>query len=696
MRNPPSRPGETRDPLIGHVISGRYRVLSVIARGSMGKVYRAEQVPLGRPVALKVLSPSVDDPGMDNIQDSEFYQRFFREAETLARLSNPHTVTIFDYGSDEDVYYIAMEYLEGQTLSDLIHARGYLDPARVIEIARQICQSLQEAHAQDVIHRDLKPSNVVLQRNSGGEDFVKLLDFGLVKKLRSDRQEDLTQVGTVAGSPKYIAPEQVRGQRLDARADIYSLGVILYQMLVGKVPFDHPNPMDILLAHVNKAPPPLQVANPRAEVPAALQQIVMTCIAKQPDGRFRDITHLLEALKQAAIELKIGHVPTSTGHVASPAPAPPSSPAIRRASPPLPERRREPPPAPAEQTGGPGTVDAQQLWLSPEDETTVHARPAARSSHAWQGLAAVIIAGFAAAAVYLLDGGESPDAGVLMEPVVYQNETFPSEPASPAGQPADSLGQPATSSEQPVDSFQQPTDPDRIPVTPTGSRSPEARPQELEPGTTRRVETEPKPVEPRAAGPDTARPKTTEAREQAPLEEKEAAETRSTRRNRAEASSEPTVEITLRSTPPGATVFIDELEVGNTPTTLTWQGPGASQGHKLVVEFVKDGYFDTVIRQPIQGNSLVFDVALEPQVSIQKKPSPPSSPVDRAPADEPEKVSPSENEESKPPPKDEAPEPPPKDEAPEPPPEEKKPETPPAPPDEDDAPPLPSPYKNTP
>jgi serine/threonine protein kinase len=685
MRSPPSQPGQSRDPLIGYAISGRYRVLSLVARGSMGKVYRAEQVPLGRPVALKVLSPSVDETGIGgDIQDSEFYHRFFREAETLAKLKNPHTVTVFDYGSDEGIYYIAMEYLEGQTLSELIRAHGYLEPARAVEIAQQICQSLQESHAQDVIHRDLKPSNVVLLPSPEGEDFVKLLDWGLVKKLRSDRQEDLTQVGTVAGSPKYIAPEQIRGQQLDARADIYSLGVILYQMLVGKVPFDHPNPMDILMAHVKQAPPPMQVANPQVEVPVALQQIVMTCIAKNPGQRYRDITHLLEALKKAAVELKIEHVPTLTGQVASPAPAPRSSPAIRPGGAASPPARYNPPAAPAARPAGPVSPEAHPPWLSPEDEVTIRMRPAAKRGRALKVLATVIVAGFAAGAFYLRVSGGLPPAGDPAEPVAYQPETRSAGPATPAGQPANSFEQPALALEQPANSFQDP-------VTATEPRAAKAQPEKTEPGTTG-----PDTIKADTAGPDTAKPNTTGGPEETPRDKEKPAEKTSAGKRRARAASEPAVEITLRSAPPGASVFIDDLEVGTTPTTLTWQGPGAVQGRKLVVEFVKDGYFNMVIRRPIRGDSLAFDVALEPQASAGKPPQP-SSPADEAPADEeePEKVLPSpyREEPEPPPPEDEEPEPPPPEkEKPEPPPPEKEepqpPPTPPAPPEEnDDAPP---------
>jgi serine/threonine protein kinase len=222
----PSSPAA--DPLIGRLINDRYRIASLVARGGMGRVYRAEQAPLGREVALKVLHPRYEGD-----HDPEFQRRFFLEASTCAKLSHPNTVTIFDYGrTEDDIYYIAMELLEGRTLHRAVRTDGPFAPQRAMHIARQVCRSLREAHKSGLVHRDLKPANVFLMRHGDEEDFVKVLDFGLVKDIETP-DEDLTETGLFMGSPKYMSPEQIRGENVDGRCDVYALGVMLYEMLTG-------------------------------------------------------------------------------------------------------------------------------------------------------------------------------------------------------------------------------------------------------------------------------------------------------------------------------------------------------------------------------------------------------------------------------------------------------------------------------
>lgn len=285
--------GNGPDPLIGRLINDRFKIISVIARGGMGKVYRAEQAPLGRTCALKVLNPKY---GGDH--DPEFHKRFFLEASIASKLTHPNTVTIFDYGrSDDDIYYMAMEYLEGQTLYRAIRDDGAFPEERAAHVARQICRSLREAHSFSVIHRDLKPANIFLVEHADERDFVKVLDFGLVKNVGENQGEDLTQAGLFMGSPKYMAPEQIKGDKVDARTDIYSLGVILYEMIAGKVPFDRPNSVHIMMAHVNEDPAPLKVTNPKAMVSPATEEVVMRCLEKDPDRRYGSMEQLLNALK---------------------------------------------------------------------------------------------------------------------------------------------------------------------------------------------------------------------------------------------------------------------------------------------------------------------------------------------------------------------------------------------------------------
>ena len=285
------------DPLIGRVVNDRFRIVALLARGGMGKVYRAEQAPLGREVALKVLNPNYSGDS-----DPEFHKRFFLEASTCSKLTHPNTVTIFDYGrTDDDVYYIAMELLEGKTLHRALRESGPFDAGRALQIARQICRSLREAHSLGVIHRDLKPANVYLVRHGDEQDFAKVLDFGLVKNLE-DKGEDLTQTGLFMGSPKYMSPEQIRGERVDARADIYALGVMMYEMITGKVPFDRPNSVNILMAHVHEPPPPIRETNPEVQISPLLEQIIMKTMAKSADDRFASMDELLVALKHVTVE----------------------------------------------------------------------------------------------------------------------------------------------------------------------------------------------------------------------------------------------------------------------------------------------------------------------------------------------------------------------------------------------------------
>jgi len=285
------------DPLIGRIINDRFRIVALIARGGMGKVYRAEQAPLGREVALKVLNPNYSGDA-----NPEFHKRFYLEASITAKLTHPNTVSIFDYGrTDDGIYFIVMELLEGKTLHRALREGAPFEPARALHIARQICRALREAHGLGVVHRDLKPANVFLVQHGEETDFVKVLDFGLVKNV-GKTGEDLTQTGLFMGSPKYMSPEQIRGEKVDGRADIYALGVILYEMLTGKVPFDRPNPVNILMAHVHEPPPPMRQINPYTMASPLLEQVVMKCLAKDPSERFANMDELLVALKQVSIE----------------------------------------------------------------------------------------------------------------------------------------------------------------------------------------------------------------------------------------------------------------------------------------------------------------------------------------------------------------------------------------------------------
>src|SRR3954470_12498282 len=269
------------DPLLGRTVNDRYRIVEAIGQGGMGRVYKALQSPLDRVVALKI-------HGAGHDRDPNFYKRFFLEASVTARLTHPNTITLYDYGRTEDgVFFIAMEFIAGRTLSQAMQADGPLAQERVIHIAQQICRSLREAHALGIIHRDLKPANVMLLRQQDDHDFVKVLDFGLVKFFFGDSADaDITNAGTFMGSPHYIAPEQARNQSPDQRCDIYSLGVLLYHMLTGKVPFTGGAPVDIILKHLHEEPVPPGELRPDLQIAPELQEIVLKCMAKAREDRF--------------------------------------------------------------------------------------------------------------------------------------------------------------------------------------------------------------------------------------------------------------------------------------------------------------------------------------------------------------------------------------------------------------------------
>ncbi|AKU98082.1 Serine/threonine protein kinase PrkC, regulator of stationary phase [Labilithrix luteola] len=280
--------------MIGRVIADRFKIVQLIARGGMGKVYAAEQAPLGRICAVKVLNPNYTGDA-----DPEFHRRFFREASITSKITHPNSVTIFDYGkTDDDIYYMAMEFLEGQTLHQALREVRVMPEDRVGRIAVQICRALREAHLLEVIHRDLKPANIFLTKHGDDEDFVKVLDFGLVKQLSERPEEQLTQTGLFMGSPKYMAPEQIQGGHVDARTDVYSLGIMMYEMLTGKVPFERATSVNILMAHVGEAPPPMREVNPHLVCSPAFEELVMRCIAKDPNQRLHSMEDVLQNIRR--------------------------------------------------------------------------------------------------------------------------------------------------------------------------------------------------------------------------------------------------------------------------------------------------------------------------------------------------------------------------------------------------------------
>lgn len=315
------------DPLIGQTIDGRFRIVEVIGKGAMGKVYRAVQLPLNRAVAIKLL-----DSRYGAGKDESFKQRFLVEAALTSKLNHPNTVRVLDYGSTRDgLFFLAMEYLDGETLEKLL-TKGALPWHRVLSIAQQMARALREAHELGVVHRDLKPGNVVMLHADDDADFVKVLDFGLVKSFVEGHELEgraITQQGMLMGSPPYMAPEQGEKNRADPRSDIYSLGIMVFEMLTGKPPFSGGGALEVILKHVHEPVPPMVAPSKYEAVPEALQMIVARCLAKSPMDRFQSMDELLLSLPDVSVPLRtVETEPQPKTEAAVPVYVPPPEPVV--------------------------------------------------------------------------------------------------------------------------------------------------------------------------------------------------------------------------------------------------------------------------------------------------------------------------------------------------------------------------------
>jgi tetratricopeptide (TPR) repeat protein len=285
--------GPVTDPFIGVVVGERYRIVSRIGVGGMGAVYRAEHTMMRRDLAIKVLLPELGGK-------EEFARRFEREAESASRLTHPNIITVTDFGhTAEGSLFLVMEFLAGQSLSDAI-AAGPMSPTRALTIVRQILRGLEHAHAAGVVHRDLKPENIMLVERDGQPDVVKILDFGIAKVTQPQSGgEALTQAGVIFGTPEYLSPEQALGEAVDVRADIYAAGIILYEMLAGRKPFENEDKVKIISMHLSHAPPRIRDVSPSVDVPLPLEQAIMQSLEKSREHRFATATAFLQALDDA-------------------------------------------------------------------------------------------------------------------------------------------------------------------------------------------------------------------------------------------------------------------------------------------------------------------------------------------------------------------------------------------------------------
>ena len=279
------------EPLLGATIADRYVLQDLIGEGAMGLVYRASHVRLPRPFAIKVLFG-------DMASDARMRLRFAQEASAACRLSHPNVVTVVDFGkSERGLLYLVMDYVDGETLSELITREAPLSERRVIELARQLCEGLGHAHGQGVVHRDFKPDNVVLEPRDGGSPVPRILDFGLAITANDDDTFDgrLTQHGWVVGTPAYLSPEQARDEEVDQRADLYALGVVMYEMLAGVAPFEG-NAMEVAHRNMLEPVPPIRTRNPDVHVSAELERVVRRLLEKKADDRFATADEVIAAL----------------------------------------------------------------------------------------------------------------------------------------------------------------------------------------------------------------------------------------------------------------------------------------------------------------------------------------------------------------------------------------------------------------
>ena len=292
-----------KDELIGAVIDDRYEVLSVIGEGGMGRVYRIRHRRLGRTFALKALRPELST-------DKVLTQRFVQEARAAAVVVHPNVVQINDFGTlSTGQPYFVMELLEGRTLTRILRDEGPIDPQRCVVIARQIAEALGVAHAMSVIHRDLKPDNVMLIRPTGSRMTVKVLDFGLAKVAANTR---LTRPGVVFGTPHYMSPEQASGESYDHRVDVYALGIIIFEMVTGRVPFEADTYMGVLSKHLYAVPPRVrEFHGPFGAIPE-IEDIISRCLAKKPADRWPSMTELARTLSSLSSQLE------AAGHAESP------------------------------------------------------------------------------------------------------------------------------------------------------------------------------------------------------------------------------------------------------------------------------------------------------------------------------------------------------------------------------------------
>jgi serine/threonine-protein kinase len=491
--------------LVGETIADRYEVQQEIGKGGMARVYRAQDIRLQRTVALKILAPQLS-------VDTEFIKRFEREASVSARLGHPNIVTVYDRGEYDGLLYISMEYIEGRTLHTILKDQGALGLGYAVSILDPLCKALDFAHNQGAVHRDIKPHNVMIDKTGR----VLLADFGIAQPAEAER-EALTRTGTFMGTPEYISPEQTQNRRVDGRSDLYSLGIVAYEIITGNVPFTGNTPQ-LLVAHTQETPPRLSTIVP--DIPKELDALFARILAKEPQARFANGAAFVDELRKVAVRYNLNLEPTTETQLLAQLTEPDSSagrPTIQVSQD---ETQKGPPPAmgagqttrqtpPAVSPAEPAVPPppAQVPPATTDDDQVVP--PTADSDRdnrrimLWVGALAVVLVACLGLSLLVFGGQSAQDTPTplptVTATVVPPTTTIPTTavPAPPTAPPAEPT---ATPTQAPATAT-----PTQAPATATPTQAPAtATPTQAPPATATPTATPvpPLPTEPAYPGPD--------------------------------------------------------------------------------------------------------------------------------------------------------------------------------------------------
>jgi serine/threonine protein kinase len=414
------------DPYVGRTIAGKFQILDLLGQGGMGKVFKAKHVGLDRTVCIKMLRQAL-------VEDQTVVGRFEREAKAASRLNHAHSIQILDFGQDEyGSLYIVMEFVSGKDLRKTLRDEFPLGEERICHIMMQVLSALAEAHAQNVIHRDLKPENIMIEQRRGEPDFVKVLDFGIAK-IQDPDVPGLTRADVVCGTPLYMSPEQATGSKFDARADLYAIGVILYQLTTGTLPFDGANSMEILTKHVTELPVPPKARRPEVAISQEMEDLILRALDKDPAGRpanaeeFRaELVKIMDRARRAREDAEIAAKAASTQYKAERDQALRDKQAAQRAA--ISASRQAGTVADAGASPAPGPSSL------PAPGATPAAAPSRMPLYAGIGIAAVAAVG---AAVVLLKPTPAPQPPVRpAETPAVATPARPPDPVQPANPPA--------------------------------------------------------------------------------------------------------------------------------------------------------------------------------------------------------------------------------------------------------------------